>query len=68
MIMIEKLTTALAAVRWSAWLGLLALALFLGGWMGYWYGRTYELYESAKRQGCIPSEMTWEQFLERKQP
>ena len=60
--MIVKLEHALAAVHWSVWLGLLAAALFFGVWMGYWYGRTYELYESAKQDGLIPKATTWEQF------
>lgn len=36
-----------------------------GHWMGYWYGRTRELYESAKRYNKIPQEMTWSEFLNR---
>jgi len=45
---------------------LVILALFTAHWMGYWYGRTYELYECSKRYGTIPANMTWNEFLKRK--
>lgn len=66
--MIEKLEHALAAAHWSVWLGLLVLVAFAAHHVGYFYGRTYELYESAKRCGRIPETMTWAQFLKRKRP
>jgi hypothetical protein len=42
------------------------LSLGTGYWMGYWHGRTYELYLSAKKYNAIPADMTWEQFLDLK--
>lgn len=38
----------------------------IGYWMGYWHGRTYELYESAKRYGVIPATMTWGEFVKQR--
>lgn len=37
-----------------------------GHWMGYWYGRTKELYESGKMYGAVAADVTWEQWLKRK--
>lgn len=44
---------------------IIVATLAAGYWMGYWHGRIYELYLSAKKYHAIPDDMTWEQFLDR---
>lgn len=47
-------------------MGLMMLVFWMGHHVGYWYGRTRELYESAKRFGAISETTTWKEFLKRK--
>lgn len=51
-------TKHVLAIAIAAWL--------LGYWMGFWHGRTKELYESAKRYKAIPESTTWSEFLKKK--
>jgi membrane protein DedA with SNARE-associated domain len=40
-----------------------AIGGFLGHQEGYWYGRTLELFESAKRYGKLPEDKDFEEWL-----
>jgi membrane protein DedA with SNARE-associated domain len=41
----------------------LAVGGIFGHQAGYWYGRTLELYESAKRYGKLPEDMSFGEWL-----